>query len=131
MAFYAAANAQRTLRAGFTTVRHLGAREFIDVGLRNAIAAGLTDGPRILAASNAITATGGSCDRPPFPAQRVAPLTPKEGVCTGADKCRAAVPHQIKWGPDGVTDCASGGVRSSPRVDVPLFTHTETPNARA
>src|SRR3546814_2165790 len=59
MAFYAAANAQRTLRAGFTTVRHLGAREFIDVGLRNAIAAGLTDGPRILAAGNAITATGG------------------------------------------------------------------------
>src|SRR3546814_17305333 len=43
MALYAAANAQRTWRAGFTTVRHLGAREFIDVGLRNAIAAGLTD----------------------------------------------------------------------------------------
>src|SRR3546814_11029493 len=87
MAFYAAANAQRTLRAGFTTVRHLGAREFIDVGLRNAIAAGLTDGPRILAAGNAITATGGSCGRPPFPAQgseggRVG----KEGGSTGSSR---------------------------------------------
>src|SRR3546814_11742583 len=47
MAFYAGANARRTLEAGFTTVRHLGAREFIDVGLRNAIAANLTPGPRI------------------------------------------------------------------------------------
>src|SRR3546814_4709503 len=80
MAFYAGANARRTLEAGFTTVRHLGAREFIDVGLRNAIAANLTPGPRILAAGNAITATGGSCDRAPYPAQRVAPLTPREGV---------------------------------------------------
>src|SRR3546814_14212767 len=83
MAFYAAANAQRTLRAGFTTVRHLGAREFIDVGLRNALAAGLTDGPRILAAGNAITATGGSRDRPPLPAQRVAPPTPTERSAAG------------------------------------------------
>src|SRR3546814_7541830 len=93
-----------SLRAGVTTVRHLGAREFIDVGLRNAIAAGLTDGPRILAAGNAITATGGSCDRPPFPAQRVAPLTPKEGVCTGADQCREAVRNQIKWGADVIKE---------------------------
>src|SRR3546814_11030207 len=61
MAFYAAANAQRTLRAGFTTVRHLGAREFIDVGLRNAIAAGLTDGPRILAARSEERRVGKEC----------------------------------------------------------------------
>src|SRR3546814_9182887 len=86
MSFYAGSNRRRTLEAGFTTVRHLGAREFIDVGPRNAIAANLTPGPRILAAGNAITATGGSCDRAPYPAQRVAPLTPREGVCTGADQ---------------------------------------------
>lgn len=125
MAFYAAANARRTLEAGFTTVRHVGAREFIDVGLRNAIAADLTDGPRIIAAGNAITATGGSCDRPPFPAQRVAPLTPKEGVCTGADQCREAVRNQIKWGADVIKVCASGGVLSYDPVDVPQFTRVE------
>jgi imidazolonepropionase-like amidohydrolase len=125
MAFYAAANARRTLEAGFTTVRHVGAREFIDVGLRNAIAADLADGPRILAAGNAITATGGSCDRPPFPPQRVAPLTPKEGVCTGADQCREAVRNQIKWGADVIKVCASGGVLSYDPVDVPQFTREE------
>src|SRR3546814_12285450 len=57
-------------------------------------------------------ATGGSCDRPPFPAQRVAPLTPREGVCTGADQCREAVRDQIKWGADVIKVCASGGVLS-------------------
>src|SRR3546814_8382426 len=125
MACYAAANARRTLEAGFTTVRHVGGREFIDVGLRNAIAANLTDGPRILAAGNAITATGGSCDRPPFPAQRVAPLTPREGVCTGADQCREAVRDQIKWGADVIKVCASGGVLSYDPVNVPQLTRAE------
>lgn len=125
MAFYAAANSQRTLEAGFTTVRHVGAREFIDVGLRNAIAAKLTDGPRILAAGNAITATGGSCDRAPYPAQRIAPLTPREGVCTGPDQCREAVRNQIKWGADVIKICASGGVLSYDPVDVPQFTRGE------
>jgi len=125
MAFYAAANARRTLEAGFTTVRHVGAREFIDVGLRNAVSANLADGPRILAAGNAITATGGSCDRPPFPPQRVAPLTPAEGVCTGADQCREAVRSQIKWGADVIKVCASGGVLSYDPVDVPQFTRAE------
>ena len=74
-AFYAGANAKVTLEAGFTTVRHVGARYFIDIGLRNAINAGLTPGPRILASGNPITARGGSCDQPPFPAERVAPKT--------------------------------------------------------
>lgn len=125
MAFYAGANARRTLEAGFTTVRHVGAREFIDVGLRNAVEAGLTPGPRILAAGNAITATGGSCDEPPFPPQRVAPLTPKEGVCNGADQCREAVRNQMKWGADVIKICASGGVLSYDPVDVPQLTLEE------
>jgi len=125
MAFYAGANARLTLEAGFTTVRHVGAREFIDVGLRNAIASNLTPGPRILAAGNAITATGGSCDRAPYPPQRVAPLTVREGVCTGADQCRDAVRNQIKWGADVIKICASGGVLSHDPVDVPQFTRAE------
>src|SRR3546814_19783410 len=85
MAFYAAANARRTLEAGFTTVRHVGGREFIDVGLRNAIAANLTDGPRTLAAGNAIPPPGGRRDRPPFTAHRVSPPTPRQGGRPGAD----------------------------------------------
>lgn len=125
MAFYAGRNAKQTLEAGFTTVRHVGGREFIDVGLRNAIEAGLTPGPRILAAGNAITAPGGSCDRPPFPQHRVAPLTPKEGVCSGPDQCREAVRNQIKWGADVIKICASGGVLSYDPVDVPQLNSEE------
>lgn len=125
MAFYAGRNARRTLEAGFTTVRHVGGREFIDVGLRNAIEAGLTPGPRILAAGNAITAPGGSCDRPPFPLHRVPALTSKEGVCSGAEQCRAAVRNQIKWGADVIKICASGGILSYDPVDVPQLTSDE------
>jgi imidazolonepropionase-like amidohydrolase len=124
-AFYAAANARRTLEAGFTTVRHVGAGYFIDVALRNAINAGLTAGPRMLVSANPITATGGSCDQPPFPAERVALKTPAEGVCNGADSCRQAVRSQIKWGADLIKVCASGGVLSYDPVDVPQLTAAE------
>src|SRR5580698_7160171 len=56
-------NARVTLMAGFTTVRDVGGPDFIDVGLRNAIAAGVVPGPRMLVATNAIGATGGHCDK--------------------------------------------------------------------
>src|SRR3546814_19769321 len=71
------------------------------------------------------TAAGGSCDRAPLPSPGVAPLTPKEGVCTGADQCREAVRNQIKWGADVIKVCASGGVLSYDPVDVPQFTRAE------
>lgn len=124
-AFYAAVNARQTLEAGFTTVRHVGARYFIDIGLRNAINAGLTPGPRILAAGNPITARGGSCDQPPFPAERVTPKTPLEGVCSGASECREAVRNQMNNGADVIKICVSGGVLSWDPVDVPQLTREE------
>jgi len=52
-ALEAAVVARKTLMAGFTTVRKLGAREFVDLGLRNAIARGLTPGPRMLVSLSA------------------------------------------------------------------------------
>ena len=124
-ALYAAVNARKTLEAGFTTVRHVGGRDQIDVALRNAVEAGITSGPAILPAGNPITAFGGSCDEPPFPPARVAPLGPREGVCNGADECRAAVRSQIKWGADVIKICASGGVLSYDPVDVPQLTSAE------
>ena len=51
-----------TLDAGFTTVRNLGASDFVDVALRNAVAAGAIAGPRILAASKGLGSLGGHCD---------------------------------------------------------------------
>lgn len=123
---YAAMYARRTLEAGFTTVRNVGASDWIDVGLRNAINAGVTAGPRILTAIHAIGVTGGHCDQSPYPPERRPPVGPIEGVCDSADECRKAVRDQMKWGADVIKICASGGVLSeSDPVDVPQLTPAE------
>jgi len=58
----AAEFARRTLNAGFTTVRDVGSGDYIDVGLRNAIASGMAVGPRMLVAVHALGSRGGPCD---------------------------------------------------------------------
>src|SRR5690606_36932666 len=58
---HGAANARTTLRAGFTTVRDLGSPGYADVALRDAIAEGVVEGPRIIAAGPGIGITGGHC----------------------------------------------------------------------
>ena len=124
--YYAAMYAKRTLEAGFTTVRNLGAGDFVDVGLRNAIKDGIAVGPRILSAAHSIGSTGGHCDQGPFPPDAIAPLGPQQGVCNGADECREAVRYQMKWGADVIKICASGGVLSeADPVDVPQLTTEE------
>src|SRR5467141_5357444 len=61
-ALHGARNARRTLEAGFTTVRNLGARDYADIALRDAINEGDAIGPRILASGPALGITGGHCD---------------------------------------------------------------------
>src|SRR5262249_25124744 len=73
-AHYAQMYAKRTLDAGFTTVRMVGADEFLDVGLRNAVNADVATGPRILTAVHAIGSTGGHCDQSPYPPERIKPV---------------------------------------------------------
>lgn len=125
-ALHAARNARVTLQAGVTTVRDVGAADFIDVALRNAIKDGISEGPRMLVAGHAIGSTGGHCDNSPFPPERVKPSGPIEGVCNGPEQCRAAVRYQMKWGADVIKICASGGVLSeSDPVDVPQLTPAE------
>lgn len=126
-AFYAATYARRTLEAGFTTVRDLGAAmDFVDVSLRNAITAGLVPGPRMLVAVHALGATGGHADLDPYPTDRVIPPGVPEGICNGADACRAAVRFQAKGGADVIKVMASGGVLSlSDSVDAPQLTLEE------
>jgi len=124
--FHAARNAKLTLEAGFTTVREVGAPDFVDVALRNAIRDGLTEGPRMLVAGHAIGSTGGHCDAAPFPPERMAPLGPRDGVCNGAEECRLATREQMKYGADVIKICASGGVLSeADPVDVPQLTPDE------
>ena len=125
-ALYSAMWAKRTLDAGFTTVRNVGAQEHLDVGLRNAINAGVTEGPRMLTAVYSLGSTGGHCDSAPFPPDHVPPHGLVEGVCNGPDQCRAAVRTQMKYGADVIKICASGGVLSeADPVDVAQFTPAE------
>jgi imidazolonepropionase-like amidohydrolase len=124
--FHAERNARVTLEAGFTSVRNVGSSDFIDVALRNAIGEGLVEGPRIVAAGNAIGSTGGHCDASPFPPEHVPQVGPLQGVCNGPEECRAAVRMQMKFGADVIKICASGGVLSeSDPVDVPQLTPAE------
>ncbi|MGZ7079321.1 MAG: amidohydrolase family protein [Thermoanaerobaculia bacterium] len=126
-AFYAAMYARRTLDAGFTTVRNVGATDYVDVGLRNAINSGIAIGPRILTAVYAIGATGGHGDGDPIPPSRGVPQQgPMQGVCNGPAECRAAVRYQIKYGADVIKFMPSGGVLSlSDPVDAPELSQDE------
>jgi imidazolonepropionase-like amidohydrolase len=124
---YAALYARRTLQAGFTTVRDLGSSDLVDVGLRNAIAAGIAEGPRMLVSVHALGATGGHMDQDPFsPELKIPALGPREGICDGPDACRAAVRWQVKYGADVIKFAASGGVLSlADSVDAPQLTDAE------
>ena len=125
-ALYAAQYARRTLEAGFTTVRDLGSQDFVSLGLRNAINAGVAEGPRMLIANHGIGSTGGHADQAPFPPDRIKPAGTLEGVCNGPDQCREAVRYQIKFGADVIKCMPSGGVLSlSDPVDVPELTQEE------
>ena len=115
----AVANARRTLRSGFTTVRNLGlfvqtGGILLDVALKKAIDLGWIDGPRVVPAGHAITPTGGHLDPTMFQAYapHVLPLTVEEGVADGVDEVRKAVRYQIKHGAQLIKVCASGGVMS-------------------
>jgi imidazolonepropionase-like amidohydrolase len=118
--------AKRTLDAGFTTVRDLGSGEFIDVGLRNAINAGIVPGPRMFVAIHGIGATGGHGDSDPMPPHRIVHKTVREGSCNGAVQCLESVRWQTKYGADVVKIMPSGGVLSlSDPVDAVAMTPDE------
>ena len=125
-AHYAEMYAKRTLDAGFTTVRDVGSRDFLALGLRNAVNAGIAQGPRMLVSNRPIGATGGHGDGTPFPPDRIKASGPLEGVCNSADECRAAVRYQIKYGADVIKCMPSGGELSlGDPVDAPELTQDE------
>jgi len=106
----APANARRTLEAGFTTVRDVGAREYIDVALRDAIHDGAIEGPRMLVATLAISATGGHGDLNGF-----SPYLRRDqfsGIADGVDEIRKRVREDVKRGADLIKVLAGAGVLS-------------------
>jgi imidazolonepropionase-like amidohydrolase len=105
--------AQRTLLAGFTTVRDLGDEYRASISLRNAINMGKVPGPRIIAAGKAIASTGGHADPTNGWARKFpADPGPEEGVINGADDARKAVRQRYKEGSDTIKITATGGVLS-------------------
>ncbi len=104
-----ASNAARTLRAGFTTVRNVGASGFADVALRDAIDAGELPGPRMRVSGPALGITGGHCDNNLLPSEFHAK---GDGVADGPWEARAKVREVVKYGADLIKICASGGVLS-------------------
>src|SRR3989442_11174228 len=83
--------AKRTLDAGFTTVRNVGAGEFIDVALRNAINEGAIPGPRMLVSTMPLSATGGPRD-----GEGPSPYLPVEGFSRIAHS-RQPIPEKIRF----------------------------------
>jgi imidazolonepropionase-like amidohydrolase len=102
-------NARRTVRAGFTTVRNVGASGYTDVALRDGIDAGDIEGPRMLVSGPPLGITGGHCDNNLLPAEY---HYKAEGVADGPWAARAKVRETIKYGADLIKICASGGVLS-------------------
>jgi imidazolonepropionase-like amidohydrolase len=116
--------ARRTLAAGFTTVRDVGAPELIDVALRNAINEGVIDGPRMLVATLPLSATGGHGDLNGFsPYIHFQELS---GIADGVDEVRKKVRFDIKYGADWIKVLASAGVLSEEEsVGAPQYSQEE------
>lgn len=112
VAFNSAEIANRTLMAGFTTVRDLGGSG-VNVALRNAIAQGKVSGPRIFTAEKAIATTGGHAD--PTNGRKkdlMGNPGPAEGVINSPADARQAVRQRYKNGADLIKITATGGVLS-------------------
>jgi imidazolonepropionase-like amidohydrolase len=119
-------NARKTLMAGFTTIRNLGADRFDDFALRKAINDGFVIGPRIIANGHSLGITGGHCDENGYkPGLMDGNI--ENGIANGVDEVRAAVRYQVKYGADVIKTCATAGVLSEGmgRVGVTQYTYEE------
>ena len=113
-AIRAAGYAKKTLHAGFTTVRDVGAGSGDAIfALRDGIARGDIVGPRIFASGSTISVTGGHGDGTQGYRDDIAELMHSSGVCDGAPDCRQAVREQVRRGADHIKLTATAGVLSN------------------
>ena len=124
------ANAEKTLMAGFTSVRDLGSPPGVGVALRNGINQGIIKGPRIQAAGS-VGSTGGHGDptnglRADLVANASANAANGSGIANGADEARRAVRQRYKEGFDLIKIATTGGVLSLAKSgDAPLLNDEE------
>ena len=116
MAYRSVKYAERTLMAGFTTVRDLGAADGLNIALKRAIAAGEIPGPRMFTAGKSIATTGGHADPTNnlshFLSEKIGPPGPQEDVVDSPEEARQAVRARYKEGADLIKITATGGVLS-------------------
>lgn len=116
--------ARRTLEAGFTTIRNLGASNYIDFSLRNAINAGAIAGPRMLASGPSLSATGGHGDL-----NRMSPTVHIDGIngiADGPEAIRKKIRENVKFGADVIKLLATAGVLSEEEsVGLPQYSFEE------
>jgi imidazolonepropionase-like amidohydrolase len=126
-ALHSTVYAKRTLLAGFTTVRDCGAGDKLNLALRDAIAKGWVDGPRIIAAGAVITTGGHGDPTNGLNTTLQAALADKNlGVVNGPDEIRRAVRQRYKDGADFIKIASTGGVLSLAKSgQAPLFSEEE------
>ena len=123
-AIIAPGHARATVEAGFTTIRDVGAPEFVDVALRNAINRGDIPGPRIQAATLTISATGGHGDMNGF--TPYVTVRGFDGIADGVEEIRKKVRFEVKYGADVIKVTATAGAMSEEEsVDAALYTQAE------
>lgn len=122
-AIKAAHFAEKTLYAGFTSLRNLGAEGYSVIAVRDGINEGDIVGPRIWAAGPSLGVTGGHCDNNRLPPEM---KYTAEGVADGPWSARAKVRENIKYGANAIKFCATGGVFSKgTKVGIQQYTQDE------
>jgi len=116
-------HAEKTLKAGFTSVRNLGGPAFADVALRDAIDSGEIPGPRMIVAGHSIGITGGHCDNNLLPYEYG---VESGGVANGPWGVRRKVRENVKYGATVIKYCGTGGVLSKgTKIGAQQFTQEE------
>ena len=103
--------ARAMLRSGFTTVRDVGAyRGLTDVALKDAIAKGWVEGPRMVVAGGYVTIPGGGGAITPL--DKATPIPPefRIGEARDANEARVAVRRLLDGGADFIKLIATGAV---------------------
>jgi imidazolonepropionase-like amidohydrolase len=111
-AIYGVVYAKRTLEAGFTSIRNVGAEGGSDISLRKAIDAGLVPGPRIWSARQSLSITGGHGDQGGLAPVLGVASTWMNGIVDSPEEATKAVRYQHKYGADLIKFTATGGVLS-------------------
>jgi imidazolonepropionase-like amidohydrolase len=120
------ADLRQLLQAGITTVRDCGS--YTALALKQAVAEGSIQGPRIVAVGRFIERTGGADDAVYMPwewAQRGGAYGPR--LADGPGECRKAVREQIRDGADWIKTCSTGAVmtQAASRPDISEWTMEE------